>query len=160
MLTKNFTSSKLEKIIFRSFFTSILVATGIFGGVVPEFSRQFLPLTFSYSASAQDFTQDEVVRYSQAIFEVEMLRKEIYEEIEAQLNETPPYIACYKPETLNDLSPDIRQIVVNFCQETIPIVRKNNLSISRFNELKQLYESHGDFYNKVQDTLREMQTQK
>ena len=100
---------------------------GILCGVVPEFSRPFSQLTFSYAAYGQDFTQDEVGRYSQAIFEVEMLRKEIYQEIETQLNEAPPYIACYKPETLNGLSTDIRQIVVDFCQDSLPtIVRKNN----------------------------------
>ena len=81
VLTKNFISSKLEKILIRSLITSILVSMGILGGVVPEFSRQFSTLTFSYYSHAQDFTSDEVVRYSQAIFEVEMLRQQIYKEI-------------------------------------------------------------------------------
>jgi hypothetical protein len=158
MLTINFTSCKLNRILAPFFTSGILAAMGIFSGIVPEIFPQFPNFSFVAYAYAQDYTKEEVVNYARAGFAVEMLRQRVYQEIKAIINEPPPDIVCNQPETFQNLSGDVKDIAIRYCNDSSQIVKNNNLSVSRFNELKQVYDRGGDFYHQVQNALIDMQS--
>jgi hypothetical protein len=157
MLTINFTSCKLHKILAPFFTSGILAAMGIFSGLVPEIFPQSPNLSFVAYAYAQDYSKEEVVNYARAGFAVEMLRQRVYQEIKAIINEPPPDIVCNEPDTFQSLSRDVKEIAIKYCNESSQIVKNHNLSVSRFNELKQVYDRGGDFYHQVQNVLIDMQ---
>lgn len=157
MLTANATQFNWTRILSRFFTASFLSAIALFGGFVPEVSRQIPKLVFSVAAYAQDFSRQEVVNYTNAVLEVESLRQQIYNRIKETTNEPPSGIACDRPETYQDISDNVRSIVVDYCPRFTQIVIKHNLSVSRYNELKSYYDRQEGFYQQVQNVLMEMQ---
>ncbi len=149
---------------FRKFYTyivsiSILATIGILGGFVPNISRKDREISFDYYAYAQNYTQQEIVNYSRAGFKIELLRRQTYDHIKTIINQRPPTITCNQPNTLQNLAPNIRGIANNYCNNTMRIIRDNNLTVQRFNQLKQYYDQGGDFHRKVQQMLLDVQTQ-
>ena len=151
------TTCNINKILFRFFTTGILAATGLFTSIVLEDHPQFSRLSFFAYAYAQDFTQDEVSNYARAGYEVELLRQRVYKEIKEMLNEPPPDIVCNQPETLQGLSDNVMQIALQYCDDSRQIVQSNNLTINRFNQLKNFYDRGGKFYQQVQSILENIQ---
>ena len=146
-----------RKILIRSSTTGIMAAMGIMCGLVPEVSFQsFTVVTYAY---ARDYTEDEARNYARAGFEVELLRQKAYQEIKSSISGQPPNIVCNQPETLEELNSKIRQIAQRYCNESRRIVREHNLTVDRFNELKQYYDRGDDFYQQVQNILIDLQNQ-
>ena len=157
MSSSKLTTCSINKILLRFFTTGILAATGLFTTLVLEDSPLFSPLSFSAYAYAQDFTQDEVSNYAKAGYEVELLRQRVYKEIKEMLNEPPPDIVCNQPETWQNLSSNVMQIALQYCDDSRQIVQSNNLTINRFNQLKNFYDNGGQFYQQVQNILENLQ---
>jgi hypothetical protein len=157
MLTANSTQINWTRILSRFFTASFLSAIALLGGFVPEVSRQIPKLVFSFSAYAQDFSQQEVVNYTKAVYQVELLRRQVYDRLKETTSEPPSGIVCDRPDTYSHLTDNVREIVVNHCDRFKEIVRENNLSVSRFNELKSYYDRGDGFYQQVQNVLIEMQ---
>jgi hypothetical protein len=158
MFTVDFTSFNLNKKIVRGFFTTgILAAIGVMCSCVPQFSRQYPIAILASPVLAQDYTQAEIVNYAKAGYEVELLRQKVYQQIKSLINEPPPNIVCNQRETLQGLSGNVRQIAVQYCNDSRQIVQKHNLSIERFNQLKQYYDRGDDFFNRVQNILLDLQ---
>ena len=160
MLTVNFAACNLPKIWTRIINFSSLASLGIMLGLVPQFSPQSYGISLEYYAYARDYTQQEMINYTRAGLQIEMLRRRTYQEIKKETNQRPPNIICNQPATIAQLSPNIRRIASGYCQGTINIIRNNNLSIQRFNELKRDYDSGGEFHQQVQQTLIRFQNQK
>lgn len=108
-------------------------------------------------ALAQAFSSEEVANYARAGFQQEMLRQKVYQRIKAKVNQPPPNITCDRPETMRNIDPNIRGIVNNYCNRSNQIIRQNNLSIQRFNQLKNRYDRGGSFFQQVQQQLLNMQ---
>ncbi|VEP16468.1 conserved hypothetical protein [Hyella patelloides LEGE 07179] len=147
---------KLNK-INRSLAGGILAAMGIISGITPEISVQPHFLNWENAVYAQNFTPEEVYNYARAGFEVEVLRQQVYQEIKSMVNQPPPEITCDRPETMNDIPENVRGIANNYCNRSRQIVQENNLSIQRFNQLKNNYDSEGSFYQQVQQKLLDLQ---
>ena len=130
---------------FFYFAAGILAAVGAMGS------------GFTDAVSAQSYSREEVANYARAGFQQEMLRQQVYQEIKSRVESTPPSIDCDRPETINNVEPSIRGIVDNYCDRSDRIVRQNNLSIERFNQLKSSYDSRGEFFEQVQEQLIDMQ---
>ncbi|MGK7872532.1 MAG: DUF4168 domain-containing protein [Xenococcaceae cyanobacterium] len=108
---------------------------GILWGVVPEFSRQSPRLTFSSSAYAQNFSDEQVRKYARAVLDIEILRTQALYEIQRILGQPPRNdIFCDKPDTFPSLS-DARIITIEFCKNSKKIVECNGLSASEFNAI-------------------------
>ncbi|WP_036478369.1 DUF4168 domain-containing protein [Myxosarcina sp. GI1] len=148
-----------SKILIRISTTGIMAAMGIMCGLIPEVSVRSFPLTGITYAYARDYTEDEARNYARAGFEVELLRQKAYQEIKSSISGAPPNIVCNQPETLQDLDRQVRQIAERYCNESRQIVREHNLTIDRFNELKQYYDRGDDFYQQVQNILIDLQNQ-
>jgi hypothetical protein len=163
MLNVDFTLPKLNQLCVCLFSSSILASLGIMLGMTPQIllrSSDLEPLvavSLSNNAYAQQFTPAETESYARAGYEVELLRREVYQEIKNLLNETPPNIVCDQRSTLNNLKPEVKNIANRYCTQSRQIVQRNNLSISRFNELKIQYDRQDSFYQQVQKILLKLQ---
>ena len=151
MLNVNLTLSKFNKIYVRIIASAGLAAIGLMSGLIPEVSRrspnldgvQSPSISLAVYAYAQQFTPVEAENYAKAGYEVELLRREVYKEIKNLINQPPSNIVCDRQETLNDLETNVREIAERYCSQSQQIVRQNNLTINRFNELKNLLRSPG-----------------
>jgi hypothetical protein len=163
MLNVDLTLLKLNKLYIRLLSSSILASLGILLGLTPEISVQLfentdpIVLNFANNAYGQQFTPTEIENYAKAGYAVELLRREVYQEIKSLINEPPPDILCDRQSTLDNLKPEIKNIANRYCTESRQIVQQNNLSINRFNELKSQYERQDGFYQQVQRTLIKLQ---
>jgi hypothetical protein len=157
MLTANSAQPNWTKFLSRFFTASVLSTIAILSGFVPEVSRQIPKFIFSFSAYAQDFSQEEVVNYAKAGLQVEMLRRQVYQQLKETSNEPLTGIECNKPESYQNASEQVRQVVDSYCPRFTEIVKKNNLSVSRYNEMKVKYDRQDVFYQQVQNILLEMQ---
>lgn len=162
MFIANLTIYKLSK-IKRSIFTAgILAAMTLISGVAPKIAlgSNFLSaqrLTTESTVYAQEYTPEEIANYAKAGYEVELLRQQVYQEIKSIVNQPPPDITCDQPETMNNIPANIRGIANSYCDRSRQIVRENNLTVQRFNQLKTNYDSGGSFYRQVQEQLLNLQ---
>lgn len=157
--------TQVNKLYFRILSSSILALMGIMAGLIPELSvrspntsqNPLLNLALAQNAQAQEFTPEETKNYARAGYEVELLRREAYQQIKNLIDEPPPNIVCDQPATLSNLKPEVRAIANNYCNQSLQIVQQNNLTINRFNELKTHYDRQNGFYQQVQDILLKLQ---
>ncbi|MGK7937051.1 MAG: DUF4168 domain-containing protein [Xenococcaceae cyanobacterium] len=154
MFLSNLVSFNLNKVLLRFCTTGILAATGLLGILVLEVSLPFSRL--SSVAYAQEYTPNEVTSYAKAGYEVELLRQRVYQKIKSMLNEAPPDIVCNRPETFESLPDNVRDTVSQYCDDSKKIVQAHNLTIDRFNQLKSFYDRGGEFYQQVQNVLKEL----
>lgn len=153
MLNFKLTLPKLNQTSIRLLSTTMLAGIGLMNGFIPQISLESSSIAFSSNAYAQEFTPEEIANYARAGYEVELLRREVYQEIKTLMNEPPPNIVCDRQETLDNLQPNIKAIANRYCNQSQEIVRQNNLSVNRFNELKGYYDRRDSFYKQVQNTL-------
>ncbi len=157
MLTVKLNLYKFNKILTRVSHSTVLAAIAIMCGIIPESSPRFSSLSFATHAYAQIYTPEEILNYAKAGYKVELLRQEVYKEIKNIINQPPPNIVCNQQQTLQSLPDNVRQIANRYCNESRQIVRDHNLTIDRFNELKQRYDRGDDFYQQVQKILIDLQ---
>ena len=165
MINVNLTLFKSNKLYTSLICSTALAVIGLMSGLVPEVSWRspdvngvHLPsVSLAVDASAQQFTPEETENYAQAGYEVELLRREVYQQIKNLINEPPPNIVCDRQETFDDLESNVREIAERYCSQSQEIVRQNNLTIDRFNELKTYYDRQDDFYHQVQSILLKLQ---
>lgn len=154
---------KLNKLYFRIFSSSILALTALTSGLIPEIStpkninQPYLAISWSDKAFAQQFTPEETENYAKAGYEVELLRREAYQEIKTLINEPPPNIVCDRQDTINSLQPEVQEIANRYCNQSRQIVQRHNLTVDRFNELKTYYDRQDEFYQQVQGILLKLQ---
>lgn len=165
MLNVDLAIPKLNKIYIRILSSSIVALIGLMGGVIPEVSGRWqdtnqvfsLTISLSNSAAAQEFTPEETENYAKAGYQVELLRRKVYQEIKTLMNEPPSDIVCDDRSTLDNLQPEVSEIARSYCDRSRQIVQQNNLTVDRFNELKSYYDRQDSFYQQVQNILLKLQ---
>jgi hypothetical protein len=104
------------------------------------------------------FGADEIRNYALSVLDLENLRQQWSARIADALDvETLPAIACNEPNSIRDLNRDIREMVVQFCEESINIVAENNLSVSRFNAISQAMISNPELQEQISEELLNLQ---
>ena len=159
MLIVNFSIGKFKKFCTYILNLGTLVTIGIAGNFVPNLDCKEYRISFEHYAYAQNYTRQEIINYSRAGFQIEILRQQTYHNIKTIINRKPPNITCNQPGTLQNLAPNISNIANDYCSNTMRIIRDNNLTVPRFNQLKQYYDQGGDFHQQVQQMLLEVQNQ-
>ncbi len=167
MFNANLALPKLNKLFIPILNTSVLASIGLAVGLIPKIEISMrspelnvIPLTkvsLSNNAYAQEFTPEETRNYAKAGYEIELLRRKLYQETKNLINEPPPNIVCDNRATIDSLQPEVRQIADRFCTQTPKIVKQNNLTIERYNELTTYYNRQDSFYQQVQSILLELQ---
>jgi Domain of unknown function (DUF4168) len=163
MLNVDLTLPKLNQLCVRLINSSILASLGIMLGLTPEISIQstevnsVVTVSLASSAYGQQFTPAETENYAKAGYEVELLRRKVYQEIKNLIKEPPPNILCDQQSTIDQLKPEIKNIANRYCNQSQQIVQRHGLSINRFNELKSYYDRQDSFYQQVQGVLLKLQ---
>jgi hypothetical protein len=163
MLNVDLTLPKLNQLCVRLISSSILASLGIMLGLTPEISIQsteinsLVVVSLASRAYGQQITPAETENYAKAGYEVELLRRKVYQEIKNLIKEPPPNILCDQQSTIDQLKPEIKNIANRYCTQSRQIVQRHNLSINRFNELKSYYDRQDAFYQQVQGVLLKLQ---
>lgn len=161
MLNVDLTFPKLNQLCVRLISSGVLASLSILVGLTPEISLRstdaLVSLSFDSKAYAQQFSPEETENYAKAGYEVELLRREVYQELKNLMNEPPPSIVCDQQSTIDSLKPEAKAIARRYCTQSRQIVQQNNLSINRFNELKNRYNRQDSFYDQVQGILLKLQ---
>jgi hypothetical protein len=163
MLNVDLTLPKLNQLWVRLISSSILASLGVFSGLTPEMSinpsnvNSPIIVTLANKAYGQQFTPTETESYAKAGYEVELLRRKVYQEIKNLIKEPPPNILCDQQSTIDILKPEIKNIANRYCSQSRQIVQRQGLSVNRFNELKTYYDRQDTFYQQVQAVLLKLQ---
>jgi Domain of unknown function (DUF4168) len=163
MLNVDLTLPKLNQLWVRFISSSILASLGVFSGLTPEMSinssnvNSPIIVTLANKAYGQQFTPAETESYAKAGYEVELLRRKVYQEIKNLIKEPPPNILCDQQSTIDILKPEIKNIANRYCTQSRQIVQRQGLSVNRFNELKTYYDRQDTFYQQVQAVLLKLQ---
>ena len=161
MLTLNYLSSYFRQTLTRSLLLSILTTLSILGGVVPELSRQTPQLIFSFPviARAQEFSNEQIRKYAQAVLNIEDLRRQAYQDIQRIIGTQPPDIICNQPNTLRNLPTNAQKIAIDYCRNSKTIVERSGLSVTLFNNITTRVQSDQNLKRKIQNAMIEIRRQ-
>lgn len=153
----------LNRLLSRTLIVAALSATGLVGGWIPELSGKSPSLVFNGAAYAQEqFSAQEITSYAKAVLQIEGLRVQSYQEIkqEVQRNnseETVPPIVCNETSNINRLDRNIREIAVNYCSLATEYIERNDLTVSRFNEITMAQQNDPAFRERIKEELIRIQ---
>ncbi|HEY9640714.1 MAG TPA: DUF4168 domain-containing protein [Coleofasciculaceae cyanobacterium] len=153
-----------KRLFTRSLLIGSLAATGLLLGWVPSFrpseglSASRLVLDNAAYAQAA-VSESEIQSYARSVLEIEPIRQAAYDSIKRQSGAEVPPILCHRPSSLNNLDPSIRPIAIDYCNQAIAIVERNNLSITRFNEITVAHQSDSGLADRIQQAIAAIQGQ-
>ena len=161
MLTLNYLSFYFPQTLARSLLVSILTTFSILGGVVPELSRQTPQLIFNFTPNtqAQEFSNEQIRKYAQAVLEIEDFRQQAFQEIQTIIGTQPPDIVCNQPNTFRNLPRDARKIAANDCRTSKTIVQRSGLGVAVFNNITVRAQSNQNLKKKIQNFMIQIRRQ-
>lgn len=122
-------------------------------------SHNLMPtVAIGNAAFAQEaISTADVQNYARSVLRIEPIRQSAYDEIKRITGADVPSIACHRPNSLDNLSRNIREIAVNYCNQSIQIVESNSLTIGRFNAITAALQSDPDLAARIQQALIRLQ---
>lgn len=151
-------SYSIQRLLARSVLIGALSAAGIVLGLVPTLQPTSFELSFSQAAYAQSVSDDEIVNYARSVLAIEPMRQSAFEQIKQITGSANvPAIECHRPSSLSSLPENIRDIAINYCNEAIAIVERNNLTISRFNAITVAHQSDPALSDRIQQAILQLQ---
>jgi hypothetical protein len=151
----------MKRILARTLLVAMVSTSGVLAGLVPNLNVRSSLLDLSRAAYAQqDFTNEQVRNYAQSVREIEEIRQAAYSQIR-NLSDSGevPSVACHEPRTMRTLNQSIRDIVVDYCTQSIRIVERNNLTIMQFNTITTTQQEDSELAERIQEELLRLQTQ-
>ncbi len=131
---------------------------GLLSGLTPDLTTRVPEQIFNSSAQAQSISASQVRNYANSVLQIEPHRQTAYEEIKRiGGNGNVPTIACHRPNSLNNLNRNIREIAVTYCNRAIAIVESNNLTIVQFNTITTAQQSDADLQSRIREELVRLQ---
>ena len=70
-----------------------------------------------------------------------------------------PPIICNEKSSVNTLPKNVKVIAVSYCNQAKEIIERNNLTVSRFNQITQLQRKDRTWQEKIQAELIRIQKQ-
>jgi hypothetical protein len=155
---------RLKPRLVRPLVIGILSTVSLVSGLIPSFQVDLLDRTATVAisnsayAQANAITSQEVQNYARSVLAIEPIRQETYNQIKQIIgNRDVPAIACHQPNSLNNLNRNIREIAVNYCNQSIAIVEQNDLTIGRFNVITTSQQSDPELQQRIQEELIRLQ---
>lgn len=142
----------------RALVVGALSTVGWLSGLAPDLSGRSITLVFSSAAYGEDVSNDELTNYAHSALEIEKIRQQAHEGIKKIIGSEPPAIDCYKPESLNALTGDARNIAMDYCKRSEEIVKSNHLTIARFNAITVNKQSDPNLKKRIDDQVMHLQT--
>lgn len=134
-----------------------LSSLGILTGLTPEYNTQSNSFTISNQVLAQSFSDAELTRYAQAAVEIERLRRSTFASIENIIGqERSSQLACHQKDSINSLPSNARTLMNDFCQNSEVIVRRNQLTMSEFNQITQQVRQDNELRSRLRDITRQL----
>jgi hypothetical protein len=153
----------LSKFIFVGVASGSALLAGLVPALQPPSSHGPAALKFdsaAYAQSVQAITSAELRNYARSLLEIEPIRQTAYDEIKRILgSDEVPRINCHQPESLANLDRRIRQIATNYCDRSIQIVERNDLTITRFNTITVNMRRNPALLPQIQDLILQFQQQ-
>jgi Domain of unknown function (DUF4168) len=116
-----------------------------------------IPL-LSEAAIAQSISTDELQNYARSLLAIEPIRQSAYSEIKRILgSDQVPRIDCHRPDSLNTLSSNIRQIAIDYCADARRIAQQNDLSPDQFNAITRALQSNPDLVPRIEQEMIRLQ---
>ena len=147
----------LSRMLLRSLVMGTLATVSLLSGLAPDLSGRSGTLVFSFAAYAQEISTEEATNYAQAGMEIEQLRQKAHDDIKNIIGREPPAIVCDKPESLNALTGDARNIAGDYCNRSQEIVKNNHLSIGRFNAITVNLQNDTNLKKRIDNELMRLQ---
>ncbi len=160
MLNLHCSLSHLNRNFIYSVIASLLAMTTVSCQMIPELSRQTPQLTPSSSAHTQDFSDEQVDSYAQAVLQIESYRQQAYQEIEKILASSPPEIVCNQPDTIDKLQGKVQEVAVKYCIDSKKVAENSGLDYEQFNLITLRIQSDKDLKRRVHNSIIRIQRQK
>jgi hypothetical protein len=161
LMIKSFSHLSLlvAKRLPQSLLVGMVSTLSLLMGVAPSQDVALPTLVIGSPAYAQDLiSNDDVQNYARSVLAIEPLRLDAYNAIKRITgSENVPAIACHQPRSLNNLSRNIRQIAIDYCAQSIQIVERNSLTISRFNVITTALQNDPDLAARIQEAMMQIQ---
>lgn len=136
--------------------TILLAETGLNFVINP--SRNIHLLQSNLTAQAQEYDEEQLESYAQAILAMEPLRENTYQEIQMILNsQNIPSIACNRRETYEKLPSEARSLIIKYCNRSKEIVQERGLTVSEFNRITAQIQSNPELKRQIQQEMLQLQ---
>ena len=145
------TFRRLSRPLFLGILTSI---SGIFIGIVPDFTASQPSLLFSSAARADEFSEADLRNYAAALMQIEPIRQSALSQVRASTGGTLPNLVCNQPNTMEGLNLEAKSLFVNYCNKCETIASSRGLSIERFNQITQSVRSNPQLQNQVRSFMK------
>jgi len=141
--------SGLNQVISRSLLVTFLALIGVLCGLAPNLSSRSPNLILSSAALAQAISDDEVRRYVRAAYAIERKRQSVVEGIVSR-NLPVPKDTCAAG---GNIPPELK----DFCEFSRQTIEANQLTVGRFQQIKDAIPSDPTLKQRVDAELRRLQ---
>lgn len=150
----------MKRFLSSSLMVGAVSMTGLLLGIVPDLQHDTLLQSFSSAAHAQAVPDSQIRSYAQTLLDIERLRQTANQQIQGVLGPQAqiPRDTCHELNIRN-VQREIRQIVVDFCNQSAQVAGQNQISTSDFNAITEALSSNPDLANRIrQEMIRIQQT--
>lgn len=127
----DFLRSRLSALSAQASIVGAVAVVGVLAGVAPQYDLQSRQLTFSAAAHAQDCQNVKVTDYARAVYEVELLRRDLFGDVKKIMGGNVPGNVCKQ----SNLPQNVRDICAQFEKRSSDIVQKKyQMSPAEFNQ--------------------------
>lgn len=107
---------------------------------------------------AKSIPDEEVINYAKAVIAIEQLRQTTAQEMR-QISGDNSFenISCTQPKTINELTPQMQELAINFCTKVRGISEANSLIIPRFNAITVNARNNPDLKKRIDQELISLQ---
>lgn len=139
-----------NQVISRSLLVTFLASIGVLCGLVPNLSFRSPHLILSSSAFAQSISDDEVRRFAQAAYTIERKRQAVVQGIVSR-NLPVPDTNCAAG---GNIPPELK----DFCEFSRQTIEANQLTVGRFQQIRNTMQSDPTLKQKIDAELRRLQS--
>ncbi|MFB2837441.1 DUF4168 domain-containing protein [Floridanema evergladense] len=139
----------LNQVISHFLLVTSLASIGVLCGLAPNLSFRSPHLIFSSSAFAQSISDDELRRYVRAAYIIEKKRQAIVQGIVSR--------NLSVPDTTCAAGGNVTAELKDFCEFSRQTIEANQLTVGRFEQIRNAIQSDPNLKQKVDAELRRLQ---
>jgi hypothetical protein len=110
------------------------------------------------TVSGDSISAEEVENYAKTVLAIEPSRQSAYNEIQQLINDEQfPDVTCTQSDTIATLPSNIRDIAVNYCNQSKQISESQGLTLSQFNTITASAQADPELQKRIQNELVRLQ---
>lgn len=151
-------ASHSQKFSLKLLAISTLSTVSVLLGFVPSVSYSPSTINFESVAHAQEISNADVESYARSVLQINARRREALSQMRNVLGrDSVPSIVCNRPDSFDNQPREVRQIAVDYCEDSANIVKDNNLDTRRFNAITMAQESDSTLAERIRQALIRLQ---